>query len=487
MRNLVSHTNVSNLETFVLPASVLSVVSLLLNNNDLTNVCMPGIPVIDTLALSNNKLTDIMFLALMRPKVLLLGNNGIDSLKSTTILPDLSPPPLVLGFEGNSVDCSVTGDSKLAIKCQCAPNFHQAKTLTCIHNPTHSAVLEIILAGIAGTVSGMLIILLVIWLKQRFSHLRGVLDLQQVLLEHQTTENYELRQAWSIDSRDIDFVRRIDISSPGAFGEVWLAQWDGLMVAVKRLRLQVSMVDDLALSEFEVEVDSLRKCRHRNIVRFFGAGTLDDGIPFLVMEFAEIGALSTYLQDHDSSVISAKQRFDWALDIQAGMDFLHQRGRIHRDLKTANVLLSAKLRAKVADLGSMKDIFRGRGQVREHSLHGQGLVNMTVGVGTPMYMAPEVIQSADYGPSADVWSFGVVLWEIMTQESPDLSRSVAFGGGPILDQVADALIAGHRLSLDGFDEELRAIIQSCWSLAPLARPHFQEIGERLIAVADSLE
>lgn len=133
-----------------------------------------------------------------------------------------------------------------------------------------------------------------------------------------------------------------------------------------------------------------------------------------------------------------------------------------RDLKTANVLVSRALRAKISDFGSIKDVLQKSGnrhskftgEIMEHLFateqedSAQLMMMATAGVGTPSYMAPEVMGGLDYDNKADVFSFGIILWEIATQQSPDLIQQElgAYGLHSPIRQLIQLLVQGRRLS-----------------------------------------
>eukprot|EP00039_Didymoeca_costata_P033418 m.42224 g.42224 ORF g.42224 m.42224 type:complete len:441 (-) comp9859_c0_seq3:81-1403(-) len=343
-----------------------------------------------------------------------------------------------------------------------------------------------IVSILGGILLGFLLVYAAWRLVQRDYRLRKNLGMHELLLQEKDMELSELINAWEISADDVTLVTRIDGESEGAFGEVWYAEWDGMGVAVKRLRsIFASENDPQSLKEFQAEVDFLRKCRHRNIVRFFGAGSME-GRPFLVTEYLELGSLNTYLRKNKDK-IAKEQKSAFCLDIQAGMQYLHDVGRLHRDLKSGNVLLSKKLRAKVADFGSMRDILKNKNENVRTTRETETIEplsmykSMTMMIGTPMYMAPEILRQERYGPSADVWSFGIVMWEIHIGERPDLTQyTTDFNWkGPFLLRLETALTEGHRLPLDNIPKEYAELIKKCMEMSPLARPTFVELGEEL--------
>ncbi|EGD77334.1 TKL protein kinase [Salpingoeca rosetta] len=343
-------------------------------------------------------------------------------------------------------------------------------------------------------------------------------ELQKRLIEEKDEEVMALKKAWEIGHEELAFVRRIDAGSEGAFGEVWLASWDTVMVAVKVLRQSMMAFDEGTVVEFEKEVEFLQRTRHPHVVRFFGAGTDPNGSPFLVLEYVALGSLNSMLQKQDfDAVLSRYQsqqrasqgsdtgdgavaigggavaggvgelKSGWELkvrlarDVCAGMAFIHSLGHIHRDLKSGNVLVSTSLRAKIADFGSIRQCLlnssaaqattpmsgemektgggsRGGGDIEYTTQAGTTTMHltMTAGVGTPLYMAPEVLAGGQYDAKADVFSFGVLMWEVATQRTPDLIAQEKGSNfrGPLFTTLLTLLEAGKRLTFKGARDQL---------------------------------
>jgi len=153
----------------------------------------------------------------------------------------------------------------------------------------------------------------------------------------------------------------------------------------------------------------VQRTRHPNVVRFFGLGELSSGVPFIVMELVQHGSLRTYIRGGLAATAPPPRawriRLALLADVATGMAYLHKHGCLHRDLKSANILIGASKKdpfvvSKVSDFGTLHDALADRsirmermqdGQLRrslrKHET-GDGDKSMTAGVGTPMYMAP---------------------------------------------------------------------------------------------------
>ncbi|KAJ6803310.1 receptor-like kinase TMK3 [Iris pallida] len=192
----------------------------------------------------------------------------------------------------------------------------------------------------------------------------------------------------------------------GGFGVVYKGELhDGTQIAVKRM--ESGMLSSKAFDEFQAEIAVLSKVRHRNLVSLLGFSA-EDNEKLLVYEYMPNGALSKHLfhwKKHNLNPLSWKRRLNIALDVARAMEYLHSLAHqsfIHRDLKSSNILLGDDYRAKVADFGLVKLAPEG-----QYSL-------ATRLAGTFGYLAPEYAVTGKVTTKVDVFSFGVVLVELLT-------------------------------------------------------------------------
>ncbi|XP_065178459.1 uncharacterized protein LOC135809116 [Sycon ciliatum] len=318
----------------------------------------------------------------------------------------------------------------------------------------------------------------------------------------------QLNLAWQIDYGELGMDKRVDGETPGAFGEVWLATYRDMPVAVKKLK--AVQIDPRSRLDFEREVALMKTIRHPNIVMFLGAG-LHQNQPFIVVEFMARGPLSSLIRNL-SIPVNLSQKVRWALDVAKGMHYLHSLmpPRIHRDLKTSNLLLSECWVAKVADFGTARLVsdVSSRSPVapideededgmREASqyglstsprgaasfdcesiglLHSTNSALMTRNAGTLLWCSPEILAGKPYGASTDVYSFGVILWELC-------SRKVPFSEFPDfkwMSKISDAVEAGRRPTIpEDCQADLSELMQQCWHHDPEQRPTFKDIVRTL--------
>ncbi|CAL0310006.1 unnamed protein product [Lupinus luteus] len=192
----------------------------------------------------------------------------------------------------------------------------------------------------------------------------------------------------------------------GGFGVVYKGELDdGTKVAVKRM--EAGVISSKALDEFQAEITVLSKVRHRHLVSLLGYATAGNE-RILVYEYMPQGALSQHLFHWKSlklEPLSWKRRLNIALDVARGMEYLHTLGHqsfIHRDLKSSNILLADDFKAKISDFGLVKLAPEGEKSV------------VTRLAGTFGYLAPEYAVTGKITTKVDVFSFGVVLMELLT-------------------------------------------------------------------------
>ncbi|KAF8403366.1 hypothetical protein HHK36_011468 [Tetracentron sinense] len=209
----------------------------------------------------------------------------------------------------------------------------------------------------------------------------------------------------------------------GGFGAVYKGELDdGTKIAVKRM--EAGVLSGKAFDEFQAEIAVLSKVRHRHLVSLLGY-SIEGHERLLVYEFMPQGALSKHLFHWESlkmEPLSWKRRLNIALDVARAVEYLHNlahRSFIHRDLKSSNILLGDDYRAKVSDFGLVKLAPDGEKSVATRL------------AGTFGYLAPEYAVTGKITTKADVFSFGVVLMELLTglmaldEDRPEESRYLA--------------------------------------------------------------
>ncbi|KAJ6813693.1 serine/threonine-protein kinase STY8 [Iris pallida] len=275
---------------------------------------------------------------------------------------------------------------------------------------------------------------------------------------------------WEIEPSELDFSTSTIIGK-GSFGEILRAQWRGTPVAVKRILPSLSD-DRLVTQDFRHEVNLLVKLRHPNIVQFLGAVTERKPL-MLITEFLRGGDLHQFLKEKGS--LNSTTAINFALDIARGMAYLHNEPNviIHRDLKPRNVLLvnSNADHLKVGDFGLSKLI---------RVQHSHDVYKMTGETGSYRYMAPEVFKHRKYDKKVDVFSFAMILYE-MLEGDPPLANYEPY-------EAAKCVAEGRRPSFraKGYLPELRDLTELCWAADMNQRPSFLEILKKLERIKEHI-
>ncbi|KAL4565878.1 hypothetical protein LXL04_029984 [Taraxacum kok-saghyz] len=248
----------------------------------------------------------------------------------------------------------------------------------------------------------------------------------------------------------------------GSCGDLHRGVYIGQEVAVKIFRSE--QLNEALENEFAHEVTILREVCHKNVVRFIGACTKQPNM-CIITEYMPGGSLFEYLHKNHHN-LSLPQLVQFAIDVCEGMEYLHHNNIIHRDLKTANLLMDSNNVVKVADFG----VARFQNQ--------QGV--MTAETGTYRWMAPEVINHQPYDQKADVFSFAIVLWELVTAKIPYRNMT------PL--QAALGVRLGKRPDLPtNTHPKLLELMQRCWETEPDIRPSFSEIKLELVTFLHQLQ
>lgn len=352
------------------------------------------------------------------------------------------------------------------------------------------------------------------------------IELGTALLEA-TREQYDLETTervlgWLVFESEIQYEKVI---GRGAFGEVWLAQWKGSDVAVKKMyplpkddfypkpgsnsttstTTSFSSGTNTTLSSpvnpstitmlKNIEVDVMMKLRHPRIVAFLGAGEVVDPIRegedeprrgiFVLLEFVGGGDLQQLLAraratgdvSLSTTILPWSLRVQCACDIAEGMAFIHSKGLLHRDLKSLNVLVDHNGRCKIADLGLARKLtpdVRSFGVGEEGEREPMLALEATTMAGTVQWMAPEVVKES-YGRKADVFSFGMVLWELLTCRIPWENDERCTFLHHILLLVREGLRPqATEKELSGAPEGFLEVMEKCWASDADARPTFKE-------------
>ncbi|XP_011299586.1 mitogen-activated protein kinase kinase kinase 13 isoform X2 [Fopius arisanus] len=231
----------------------------------------------------------------------------------------------------------------------------------------------------------------------------------------------------------------------GAQGAVFRGLLNKEIVAVKKVR-----------EPRETDIRHLRKLNHPNVVKFRGVCT-QAPCYCIVMEYCPYGPLYDLLRGGEK--VPPPRLVSWSKQIAAGMAYLHAHKIVHRDLKSPNVLIGQGEVVKISDFGTSRELI-------------EKSTRMSF-AGTVAWMAPEIIRNEPCSEKVDIWSYGVVLWELLSGEVPykDVDSSAIIWG-----------VGNNSLHLPipaSCPEGYKLLVQQCWAAKPRNRPSFKHIEVHL--------
>ncbi|VFQ92819.1 unnamed protein product [Cuscuta campestris] len=266
-------------------------------------------------------------------------------------------------------------------------------------------------------------------------------------------------EEWNIDFSELTVGIRVGI---GFFGEVFRGIWNGTEVAIK-----VFLEQDLTaenMEDFCNEISILSRLRHPNVILFLGACMIPPHLS-MVTEYMEMGSL--YYLIHSSGQkkkLSWRRRLKILRDICRGLMCIHRMKIAHRDLKSANCLVNKHWTVKICDFGLSR-------MVTDASMRD------STSAGTPEWMAPELIRNEPFSEKCDIFSLGVIMWELCTLNRP-------WEGVPPERVVYAVANEGSRLEIPETGN-LGRLIADCWA-EPQERPSCEQILTRLVDCEYSL-
>ncbi|XP_004464102.2 tyrosine-protein kinase HCK isoform X1 [Dasypus novemcinctus] len=256
------------------------------------------------------------------------------------------------------------------------------------------------------------------------------------------------KDAWEIPRQSLKMEKKL---GAGQFGEVWMATYNKhTKVAVKTMK-----PGSMSVEAFLAEANLMKTLQHDKLVKLHAVVTQEP--IYIITEFMAKGSLLDFLKSEEGSKQPLPKLIDFSAQIAEGMAFIERRNYIHRDLRAANILVSASLVCKIADFGLARIIEDNEYTARE-------------GAKFPIkWTAPEAINFGSFTIKSDVWSFGILLMEIVTYGRipyPGMSNP----------EVIRALERGYRMPRpEHCPEELYNIMTRCWKNRPEERPTFEYI------------
>ncbi|XP_032981850.1 tyrosine-protein kinase Lyn isoform X1 [Rhinolophus ferrumequinum] len=254
------------------------------------------------------------------------------------------------------------------------------------------------------------------------------------------------KDAWEIPRESIKLVKKL---GAGQFGEVWMGYYNNsTKVAVKTLK-----PGTMSVQAFLEEANLMKTLQHDKLVRLYAVVTKEEPI-YIITEYMAKGSLLDFLKSDEGGKVLLPKLIDFSAQIAEGMAYIERKNYIHRDLRAANVLVSESLMCKIADFGLARIIEDNEYTARE-------------GAKFPIkWTAPEAINFGCFTIKSDVWSFGILLYEIVTY------GKIPYPGRTNAD-VMTALSQGYRMPrMENCPDELYDIMKMCWKEKAEERPTF---------------
>lgn len=252
-------------------------------------------------------------------------------------------------------------------------------------------------------------------------------------------------KGWVIDEADVKIQEKI---GKGEFGDVMLGNYQAQKVAIKVMK----DMQPQRTKQFLAEATVMTSLQHENLVCLKGI-ILDKSSLKIVTEYMSKGSLLEYLRSRGRQFVTRKDQIKFALDTCQGMEYLESRNVIHRDLAARNVLISEHEDAKVSDFGL--------------ALHNYTFLES--GKLPIKWTAPEALKTQKFSSKSDMWSFGVLLWEIYS------FGRVPYPRIPLAD-VVKHVEKGYRMEApEGSPKSIYDLMKKAWRIDPEERPSFRDV------------
>ncbi|XP_066594621.1 tyrosine-protein kinase Fer isoform X2 [Prorops nasuta] len=258
------------------------------------------------------------------------------------------------------------------------------------------------------------------------------------------------RERWELNNDDVILLEKI---GRGNFGDVYKAQLKPCKTEIAVKTCKVTLPDEQK-RKFLQEGRILKQYDHPNIVKLIGICVQKQPI-MIVMELVPGGSLLTYLRKNSNNIVQREQ-LRMCKDAAAGMRYLESKYCIHRDLAARNCLVGVDSIVKISDFGMSRE--------EEEYIVSDGMKQIPI-----KWTAPEALNFGKYTSLCDVWSYGVLMWEIFSKGGTPYS-------GMSNSQAREKIDSGYRMPApNGTPEEIYRLMLRCWEYEPEKRPHFDQI------------
>uniref|UniRef100_W5NK23 Tyrosine-protein kinase n=2 Tax=Lepisosteus oculatus TaxID=7918 RepID=W5NK23_LEPOC len=268
--------------------------------------------------------------------------------------------------------------------------------------------------------------------------------------------SYNTADQWEIDRTSLKLLKKL---GAGQFGEVYEGRWnDTTPVAIKTLK-----PGSMHPQDFLREAQIMKKLRHPKLIQLYAVCTVKEPI-YIITELMKNGSLLEYLQKDGGKTLVIRDQVEMGAQVASGMAYLELQNYIHRDLAARNVLVGENNICKIADFGL----------ARVFMVDNENVYEAKEGTKFPVkWTAPEAIHANKFSIKSDVWSFGILLYEIITfgkMPYPDMTNQ----------QVVQKLPTGYRMPCPPLcPPVLYDIMLECWKESDFERPTFETLQWKL--------
>lgn len=271
---------------------------------------------------------------------------------------------------------------------------------------------------------------------------------------------------WTVDMSKLFLGNRF---AHGARSRLYHGMYDGEAVAVKIMCVpdddETGVLAARLEKQFRSEITLLSRLHHENVLKLVAA-CRKTPVYCVITEYLEEGSLRAFLHKLEHKTLPYTKLIAFALDIARAMEYIHSQGIIHRDLKPENILIDRGFHMKVADFGTACE-----------EAYCDSLADDP---GTYRWMAPEMIKHKSYNRKVDVYSFGLILWEMVAGTIPYEDMNPIQAAFAVVNKNLRPVIPGNC------PPAMRALIEQCWSLQAEKRPEFWQVVKVLEEFETSL-
>ncbi|KAL4471796.1 hypothetical protein ABPG72_008814 [Tetrahymena utriculariae] len=254
---------------------------------------------------------------------------------------------------------------------------------------------------------------------------------------------------------EYELYKRIKLLGEGAFGKAYLVEDLRTHELLVQKQMDMKAMSSEEKRETQKEARILQQLNHPNIVKFKDVYTTKKGKLCIIMEYADGGDLAKVVKDARGKFLQEKQILDWFTQICLAMKHVHDRKIIHRDLKGQNIFLTRNHIVKLGDFGIARVLSKTVEKAKTM-------------VGTPYYLSPEIIESKPYSFKTDIWSLGVILYELCALKPPFNADSLHF--------LALKIVKGQYSPIPNhFSKEMKNLISNLLQVDAIRRPSINDI------------